>query len=165
MKRALMVVAVAALAAALAAPVAAGTTRHGYACQERYAASYGGTVTFDDGALHLRGATYVYDVVGDDLCAGTITIDVNFNLDLGDWSGALWGTAVSELDAFDGGFVQSWTAHWAVDDPLGATADIWDGQYVGRGYGAMAGWQVRGTTHEATHILVLDEGFAFNPGS
>lgn len=165
MKRVVALVAVAVLAAASAAPVSASMTRYAYACEQHYVTNYGGTFEFEDGVALLRGATYVSQATGDSLCAGTITITVNFNLDFTDWSGVLWGTAVNDLATGDGGFEMSWTAHWLVDDPLAATADIWDGRYVGHGFGDMSGWQIRGTLHEASHVLVLDEGFAFRPGS
>lgn len=167
MKRAFAGLTALALLVVLAAPASATTTRYGYQCTEiPVAQPAAGDFWIQDGVAYLRGAVYEYATFGDEECAGTYTIIVNFNLDLTTSSGALWGTSVSELDAFDGGYTSSWNAHWTASDPLAPDAtDIWAGQYVGHGYGQLQGWQARATIVEKTHILILDEGYAFHPGT
>jgi hypothetical protein len=167
-RRSISLIAVAVVAiASLTGPAWARTERLAYQCEESPVAQTStGRVWIEDGALHVRDARYLYESVGDPLCDGSLTIEVNLNLDLTDWSGALWGTSFRELDAFDGGFVTSWNAHWTTPNPLAPDAtDIWDGQYVGRGFGELEGWQTRADLHEATHALIVEEGFAFDPGA
>jgi hypothetical protein len=154
------------LAAALATPATAATTKYSYRCDEHLVSFVPGTEPWvEDGALHLRGWTYVYDVVGDARCAGDLAVVVNFNLDLTDWSGNLWGAAMKQLDAVEGGYDITWTAQWTAGNPLDpGAADIWAGRYVGHGYGDLEGWEARATITERTHVLVQEEGYAFRPG-
>jgi hypothetical protein len=149
-----------------AAPVAGDTTRHAYACSGTLTNLVApGTFWVEDGALHMRGFLAVYELTGDELCAGTLTGGANFNLDLATWSGVVWGTSTIELDAYDGGFRASLVAHFTADDPLRPDAtDIWAGKTVRHGYGELAGWQARGTLIETTHASLLDAGEAFGPG-
>ena len=124
-----------------------------------------GTFWFDDGIAHLRGWAADYAVVGDEQCAGELTVVVSFNLDLTTSSGALWGRSTLALDAFDGGYDGTFTAHWTTSDPLADDAeDIWEGRHVRHGYGELDGWQARGRLAERYHWLILEEGYAFEPG-
>ncbi len=165
MRRILPVLVVTALALALAAPVSAGTTRQAFTCHEHYVSDVGGKLWLDGTTLHIRDAVYMYEVLGDSECAGTLTVTVNLNIDFATMTGSLWGTGLSELLAVDGGYETSWTAHWTSADPFNpAATDIWAGQFVGHGYGAREGWQVRATIIERTHVLVDEIGYAFQPG-
>lgn len=97
--------------------------------------------------------------MGDEQWPGDLRVVVNLNLDFADSSGALWGTATVDLDAFDGGYADSWTAHWTTSDPLAPDAwDNWAGRVVRGGFGELEGWQARGTILERTHVLTLEEG-------
>lgn len=167
MRRITAAVAAAVLLGALSAPAAATTTRHSFQCEETpLAQPEPGTFWIEDGIAHLRGAVYEYAVTGSPHCAGSITITVNFNLDFATAAGVLWGTGTSELDAFDGGFESTWVAHWTSPNPLASDAtDIWVGRYVGHGYGELEGWQARASLLEVNHALVLEDGYAFQPGS
>ncbi len=160
-----LVIAIAALTAM--PPAAAGTARIPYRCEfQLVEVTDGGTAWVEDGSLHVRGWTGVYDVVGEDQCAGVGTAVANFNLDLATWSGGLWGTQMVALDAFNGGYAGTFTARWTADDPLAPDAeDIWVGRYTYGGFGDLEGWQARGNIVETTHLLVIDEGYAFLPGS
>lgn len=166
-RRTLAVLTTIGLALALAAPAAASSTRQTFTCDEwlEPGLTVPGSAVVEDGVLLLRGWTYTYTVVGDDLCAGVLTVEVNFNLDLSDWSGALFGKASVALAAFDGGFRGTFNAHWTTDDPLDYDAeDIWAGRYVRHGYGELDGWQARGALLEKHHWLITESGSAFQPG-
>ena len=167
MKKVLLALVVVAMNLAMASPATAGTSRIPYECTANLTSLISpGTIWVEDGAVHMRGFTAVYDLVGDELCAGTLTGDANFNLDLATWSGVVWGTSTIALDAFDGGFHARLVAHFTAADPLRRDAtDIWTGQSVRHGYGDLEGWQARGTMIEKTHSLFLDAGYAFEPGN
>jgi hypothetical protein len=166
MKRLLTALLAVGLLGALATPAAARPTGIGYACDE-YAAALldAGRTWTSHGVEHVRGQVVAQEVVGDALCAGTNTVVVNYNLNLATSTGVLWGTATLDTSDFDGGFMSSWTAKFTATDPLAPDAqDIWVGQYIRHGFGELAGWQARGDIFEKFHWLVLEEGFAFNPG-
>jgi hypothetical protein len=167
MKKVWLAVVVVAMSLAIASPAAARTTKVAYECTATLTDLISpGDIWVEDGAVHMRGFQAVYDLVGDDLCAGTLTGNANFNLDLATWSGVVWGTSTIALDAYDGGFHARLVAHFTTDDPLRPDAtDIWSGQTVRHGYGELEGWQAHGTLIEKTHVLMLDAGYAFEPGS
>lgn len=167
MRRMLAVVAmVGLLASVAAAPATATTTKIPYTCQEHLLAIIDGGVSWvtDDLVLHVRGWRATYRYVGDPLCAGRSFPIVDFDLSLVTSEGELWGTNHTVLDAYDGGYDFTWHARFITVDPLRPDAtDIWTGRYVGHGYGAMDGWQVRGWILEKTHQLVEEHGYAFLP--
>lgn len=166
MKRTAALVVAIAMALAFAAPAAATTTRTSYACDAYLVeVTNEGTYWIDDGALHMRGWSAIYDMVGDDMCAGTLFGGANFNLDLATSSGIVWGTGRIELEAVEGGFDSTLVAHFTADNPLLPDAtDIWLARYVRKGFGELAGWQARGTLLERTHDHMVDTGYAFLPG-
>jgi hypothetical protein len=168
MKRILAILAACGLLSVLAtAPVAATTTKIPFTCEEHLLAQTDpGTVWIDDGlVLHVRGAQYRYAHVGDPLCAGVADVVVNLDLDLATSEGELWGTNHIASSVYDGGYDTTWHARFITTDPLAPSAtDIWIGRFVGHGYGELAGWQTRGVGFERTHVLVMDDGYAFVPG-
>ena len=167
MKKAWLVFVIVAMSLALASPAAAGTTRVPYKCTATLTDLVSpGDMWIEDGAVHMRGFEAVYDLVGDELCAGTLTGDANFNLNLATWSGVVWGTSTIALHAYDGGFHARLVAHFTTDDPLRLEAtDIWSGQTVRHGYGELVGWKAHGTLVEKTHVMMFDAGYAFEPGN
>ena len=167
MRRALAPLVAVVAIALLAAPVAGKTDGVAYQCEEfAYALVDGGRSWESDGVGHLRGQVVVMLSVGDDFCAGLQTTVVSYNLNLATSTGTLWGTGVLETSAFDGGYTSSWHATFTAPDPMAPDAqDIWLGQYVRHGFGELEGWQARGTILEKLHYYVLEDGFAFEPGS
>lgn len=155
-----------ALAAVVAVPAAA-IDRLPYSCEAYWAAQPDeGEQWIDaDGVYHLRGAVLVYELVGDGLCAGTLTGTANFNWDPASKSGQVWGKSVIELDAYDGGWTANLNAHFINPNPLPMDAvDIWVGRSVRHGFGELDGWQARSTMFEKYHWLFFDDGYAFHPG-
>jgi hypothetical protein len=159
----------AAMALTIAGPMAqAGTTFQAVACDEHLVAvTDPGTARVDeDLVLHVRGWQGAYLHVGDPLCAGDAVVVVNFNLDLLSGKGNLWGTIHVDLGAFDGGWHRTFTASFTNPAPLMPDAtDIWVGRNVGRGFGDLDGWQIRGEGIERTHLLVESTATVFRPGS
>jgi hypothetical protein len=156
-----------ALAAAVAAPTAAKTERIPYSCDAYWTAQpEAGEQWIDpDGVYHLRGAVLVYTLVGDELCAGTLTGTANFNWDPVDRSGLVWGKSVIELAAYAGGWTANLNAHFINPKPLPLDAvDIWVGSSVRHGFGELDGWQARSTMFEKYHWLFFDDGYAFAAG-
>lgn len=118
----------------------------------------------DDGVLHVRGAVYLYDVVGDEHSAGGLRVVVSLNLDFADrpvpcGARERWTSTPSTAGTRTPG-----TAHWTTSNPLAPDArDIWAGRVVRRGFGELEAWQARGTILERTHVLTLEEDYAFRP--
>lgn len=157
-----------ALAVVGAAPAAAAAERVSYSCDALWTAQLepGDEWIDPDGVYHLSGAVLVYTLVGDELCAGTLTGSANVNFDPATGSGLVWGKAVIELDAYDGGWSATLNAHFINPNPLVPDAeDIWVGSSVRHGYGDLEGYQARSTVFEKYHWLFFDEGYAFVPGS
>lgn len=155
------------LAAAVAAPAAASTERIAYSCDAYWTAQLeAGEQWIDsDGVYQMRGAVLFYTLVGDELCAGTLTGSANFNWDPATGSGLVWGKSVIELDAYDGGWTANLNAHFINPNPLPMDAvDIWVGSSVRHGFGELDGWQARSTMFEKYHWLFFDHGYAFDPG-
>ena len=142
------------LALALAGPaVQAGTTVMAFSCAEHLVDNPDpGRVWLDDDfVLHVRGSGFIYEHEGDRYCAGEAHVVVNLNVD---------------LDEIDGGWHRTFSAHFTNPHPLMPDAtDIWAGRFVGRGFGELDGWQIRGQGIERTHVLVESTGFVFQPGS
>ena len=168
LRRIVAALAAVALAALAASPTAATTERIPYSCSAGWTATLeAGEEWIDaDGVYQMRGAVLVYTLVGDELCAGTLTGSANYNWDPVTKSGLVWGKAVVELDAYDGGWTANLNAHFINPDPLPMTAeDIWVGRVVRHGYGELDGWQARSTVFEKYHWLFFDDGYAFGPGA
>jgi hypothetical protein len=167
MNRKLAIPASIALAVAITSPAAATHTRTPYACEAWYVTQLvDGDFWVDaDGVIQMRGSVLEYQLVGDDLCAGTLIGSANFTFDPATASGVVWGRSIIELDAYEGGWVANLNAHWTNADPLAPNAeDIWVGMSVRHGFGELEGWQARSTLVERFHWLFLDEGFAFAAG-
>ncbi len=164
MRKLISLIVGASLALAIVTPAVAGTARHTFHCEEHYVSSVNGTMWVSGGVLHHRGGVWTYRVTGDAWCAGTYVITLNYNLEMATSTGTLWGTATTALDAFDGGFALSWHGHWTASPLPPDAQDVWLGDYVGHGYGDLAGWQSRGELLEKSHVLVLEDGLAFYPG-
>jgi hypothetical protein len=145
----------------MAAPVAGTTTRIPTLCEEHLMTSW--TVprewVDEDMVLHIRGETATYHVTGDEYCAGTNEPVVDLNVDLATGQGTVVAKGHFTLDAFDGGWDGTLVAHLTPGGPY-----IWEGEFVGNGWGVLAGWQMRSHLVEVTHELILDDGFVFKPG-
>lgn len=169
MRRLTAALAAAALALVITTPLAvAGTTSYAFSCEEHLVANPDpGRQWVDDAfVLHVRGSLWLYEHVGDSYCAGDAQVVVNLNLDLMTGVGNLWGIIHVDLAAIDGGWDRTFSAHFTNPVPLAPDAtDIWAGRFVGRGFGELAGWQIRGQGIERTHILVESTGRFFEPGS
>lgn len=156
-----------ALAVVVAAPAAAANERIMYSCDAFWTDQLdpGEEWTDEEGVYHMRGAVLVYTLVGDELCAGSLTGTANVNFDPATGAGLVWGKAVIELDAFDGGWTATLNAHFINPNPLVPDAeDIWIGTAVRHGFGELDGWQARSTMFEKYHWLFFDDGYAFDPG-
>jgi hypothetical protein len=156
-----------ALATLAAAPASASSERREYHCDAFWTAMLEpGQEWIDANGVHqMRGAVLVYTLVGDRLCAGTLTGSANYNWDPVTRSGLVWGKSVIDLAAFDGGWTATLNAHFINPDPLPPdAADIWVGRSVRHGFGELDGWQARSTMFEKYHWLFFDDGYAFAAG-
>jgi hypothetical protein len=163
MKRLLAILGVAALTVAMVVtPAAARTTRIAIHCDEtRISEWIGGREWVDeDFVYHVRGGTATYVDVGSPYCAGTNTATVEVvNLDLATGEGIVLVSGHRELSAFDGGWDAKLLAHFTPGGPY-----IWEGQVVGHGFGAMAGFEYRSDIVETTHEVTIEDGYVFLPG-
>jgi hypothetical protein len=73
------------------------------------------------------------------------------NLDLTTGEGIMLVSGHRELTAFDGGWDAKLLAHFTPDEPY-----IWEGQIVGHGFGAMAGFEYRSNIVETTHEVTIE---------
>ena len=146
----------------MAAPVAATTTRIPTACAESLITDWTIPRQWVDENLvyHVRGETATYRLTGDAYCAGTNEPSVDVNVDLTTGQGNVVAKGHIVLDAFDGGWDGTLVAHLTPGGPY-----LWVGTFVANGFGELAGWQWRSDLVEVTHLLVLDDGFVFQPGS
>jgi hypothetical protein len=167
MKRLLAIVSLACLlAVAVAGPAAATTTKAQTSCIETMqgAPADGTQWVSEDMVLHVRGWSASYQVTGDPLCAGGSVAVANYDLDLVTGTGDLWGTLHSDLDAYDGGWDLTWTAHFTSPPFSPDATDVWAGVGVGKGFGELAGWHHRIQVIERTHLTIEEHGVAFRPG-
>lgn len=96
-----------------------------------------GEWTFPDGNQHFRGMVERARVEADtDMVTGTNNIIANGNLDANGF-GVVWGTNTLEVDAYDGGWEGRFVGRV---DENGMTLRM-----VGRGYGELAGYRLKGT--------------------
>lgn len=160
MRRLLVFLAGASLLLAFAAPTAtATTTRHEVACTENFVDVLAAPTEWTSGGTsHMRGLVYLYDDVGDALCAGTNVAVINGNF-APTGTGVIWATGHITLASGDGGWEANLVAHLTPDGP-----HIWEGQIVAQGWGSLAGWQLRATVVEPTHAATNYWGVAFEPG-
>lgn len=166
MKRVVPMIAVIALLGLLPSTAAAAKSTVEFSCLDTLVSVQPGEQWIEDGALHVRGQIMTFAGGGDSECAGTLTGVINFNLDLTDWSGALWGTFDRTAVTLGGGWIGTFTGHWTTSNPLAPTAThYWAGRIVGRGYGDIAGWQLRSSSDAATHMTLLSTSSAWSPGS
>jgi hypothetical protein len=98
--------------------------------------------------------------VDDGLGAGTIEATINLELDHASWEGRAWGTFRSDFGG--GGFEGTWRGPINLD-PVFGPIGTWT--VVARGWGDLAGMQVRGTTVEYLAVgSATYHGMAFSPG-
>jgi hypothetical protein len=99
-----------------------------------------GTVSFHGPNMHIRGRVVWFEQVSDNpLCAGLLTVVVNYNLDA-DGAGPKWGTFSWEAAAnatTTGGFEGAFTG-WSEEYTWSSSVHA-----VGRGYGDLDGLQIR----------------------
>jgi len=146
------------VALAAAGPVAAGPGRTAIAAVDsiRWDTVDWGTGWTAGGMQHVRGWTALYDTTGGSLMTGTSRIVANWNVDeQGD--GTMWGTTDLALASGTGGWHETWVAKW--DD------GAWSGWGVGRGFGSLAGMQVRFDVWATGPGIDMVEGFVFDPGT
>lgn len=166
MKRVLATITAVMLLGLLPSASAAAKTSVAFSCADTLVSVQPGTLWVEDGALHLRGQVMVYAGSGDPQCVGTMTSVINFNLDLSDWSGALWGTFDRTADATNGGWAGTFVGHWTTDNPLAPTAiDRWAGKIIGHGYGGLEGWQLRTSANSPTQVTLVSTSIAWEAGS
>jgi hypothetical protein len=159
MRRAWIVLLVAAMMSLATAPSAVGVT-------ERIATS--GTDTFvalvdpgrewvtEDGVYHVRGWIAEY-VTSDALYGeGSLLIVASWNLDLTTGNGPLWGTMHYEFPTADGGFEGTWNAKFSTF--------VWSGKSQGTGFGSLEGWQLRQDIQSTGPGGDVYTGFVFDPG-
>jgi hypothetical protein len=162
MRRFVMILTMAVLAAALIAPPAMATTmRIAIHCDETLITPWAGGREWldEDFVYHIRGNSADYLDEGSPYCAGVNHATVNVNLDLLTGEGMVIAFAHRELDALEGGWDAKLVAHMTPDGPY-----IWVGEVVGRGYGELAGWQYRSNVYETSHTTIVEDGFVFLPG-
>lgn len=162
MKRLLAILGVAALTATMfVAPAAATTNRISIQCEESRLTEWSVDREWldEDFVYHIRGESADYLDVGSPYCAGINHATANVNLDLLTGEGVVTGTARIDLDAFDGGWNSAFVAHFIPTGPY-----IWEGQGVGHGFGALAGYEYRVDVVETSHEGTIVTGFVFLPG-
>ena len=117
---------------------------------------------------HSRGWTAryeTYDETGEasSLVTGHLEVEANWNVNLANWRGNLWGSAHYISDVYDdSGWETTWTAQWTA---IGS----WSGRGVGDGYGEFEGMKI---SYEVQNIPVppgqpgmdIVSGFVFTPG-
>lgn len=166
MKRALATMMAAVLLGLVPTISAAAKTTEAFTCTDTLVSVQPGTAWIEDGTLHVRGQVMVHVGSGDPLCVGTLTSVVNFNLDLTNWSGALWGTFDRTAVVVDGGWVGTWVGHWTTDNPLAPdSSDRWAGKIIGHGYGSLEGWQLRAGAQAPTQTTLVSTSTAWHAGS
>jgi len=149
MKRSLAVVAIGILALAIVAPPAlATTTRISITCTEARLTDWTGGREWVDEAFvyHTRNRAADYRDSGHAYCNGVNHAVTNVNLDLLTGEGIVWADGDIVLDGIAGGWDAHLVAHFTPGGPY-----IWEGVIVGHGWGALDGYQLRGTLMEPTH--------------
>jgi hypothetical protein len=106
---------------------------------------------------HLRGWTASYVATGDPLCAGTVEVVAGFEMNNG--IGGLRGTVVYHLAGIDGGWSGTFEQVWAFDK-----GQLTYGREVATGFGALAGWQLRGILNETFDQTIVETDEVFVPG-
>ncbi|OGO55870.1 MAG: hypothetical protein A2V85_11830 [Chloroflexi bacterium RBG_16_72_14] len=162
MKRWLALVAAGVIAAGIAAPTAlATTTRIPVSCVETMLTEWtGGREWVDEDLVyHSRNRTADYRDVGDVLCTGINHATVSVNLDLVTGEGVVTATGHLVLTGIDGGWNGRLVAHFTPGGPY-----IWEGTYLAHGFGALEGYQSRGTVVEPTHAGTIIDTVVFLPG-
>lgn len=162
MKRWMALAAVGILVMAFAAPPAlATTTRTAITCTETMLSEWsGGREWVDDNLVyHSRNRTADYRDAGHVYCDGINHATVNVNLDLLTGEGVVWATGRIVLSGIDGGWNGHLVAHFTPAGPY-----IWEGTFVGHGFGALDGYQMRGAIVEPTHAGTTAEFVVVRPG-
>ena len=114
-----------------------------------------------DGIEHVRGWSAAYETVltvgGTQMSASSVAV-VNWNATVEDGVGTMWGTMEVTLSGGAGGWHSTWVAK--VDPGFS-----WSGWGIGRGWGSMAGTQLRYDVWQTD--IGADEwsGYVFRPGS
>ena len=106
---------------------------------------------------HIRGWTATYTSTGDPLCAGIVSIVANIEVTPG--RGGIEGTVVYDLAGVDGGWTGTFHQVWAFP------SELTSGREVARGFGALAGWQLRAVLSEALDGTITETDEAFAPGA
>lgn len=157
------------LLVALAAPaVAAPPSAQHYTMNEVVTAQlHEGISTYagNQPVWHMRGWTARYeteDETGDagEMLAGEVVVVANWNVNMANWKGNLWGTAVyTNRDDENSGWETTWTARW-----IGPGK--WAGRGVGDGYGAFGGMKIRFEIENipGERVMSLASGYVFTPG-
>jgi hypothetical protein len=117
-----------------------------------------GTEWFSDGVWHVRGWTGLYESTSDSpYYEGETVIVANWNLNLANGNGGIWGTSYIELDGFDGGFAGSWAGSWS--------SFVWSARGAAGGFGDLDGWQQRYDLQQTGFGLDAAVGVTFGPGN
>jgi hypothetical protein len=106
---------------------------------------------------HIRGWTASYTATGDTLCAGTVEVVAGIEVTNG--VGGLRGTVVYRLAGIDGGWIGTFEQVWAY-----GRGQLTYGREIATGFGALAGWQLRGTLNEAFDGTIVEIDEVFAPG-
>jgi hypothetical protein len=169
MRRTWLVTLVVGLLAAFAVPaVAAPPSAQHYSMKEVQTAQLDDGMARYSGAQpvwHMRGWTAryeTYDEAGEagDLVAGEVVVVANWNVNMANWRGNLWGTANYSSESHDdSGWETTWTAQW-----IGPGK--WAGRGVGDGYGAFEGMKIRFEIENIPggQVMSMASGFVFTPG-
>ncbi len=119
-----------------------------------------GTLWENGNTSHGRGLNPVWRNRGDALCAGTLNLVFNYDINWLTGQGTIWGTWRTDLKKFPGsGFEGTFT------ESLSFTGEVvGEGSTVGSGYGGLDGWRFKSTIVEIYLGYIVETGEAFLPG-
>lgn len=159
MRRGITIVVVLLTAFAMSLPAAATTDMIAFSGEDTLLEVLDpGTEWYSDGVWHVRGWTGLYDSTSDSsYYEGENVIVANWNLNLANGNGGIWGTSYIELDEFDGGFAGSWAGSWS--------SFVWSARGAARGFGDLDGWQQRYDLQQTGFGTDTALGVTFDPGN